>query len=223
MKKITLLILCLGIIKSNAQSSNWTKDDRNNLYSDCMSYTTKYKTISGEQKESICLCYLEETTKKYIKTDFEAKIDIEIKRIKEAMLTQCAKNIGVELNSQVKEEIVKEEIKDVVKSEKIKTIVAKENLTGKWKTDKGNIIEFKEGGKYSETLLSGSLIPGDWFLDEDGTLTINTEYHYQQLITKKQKVDRYSYKYNVEHFTKDFLKYTKEGGVAETIQANRIK
>ncbi len=223
MKKITLLLLCLIVIKINAQTTNWTKDDRNNLYSDCMSYTTKYKTITGEQKESICLCYLEETTKKYIKVDFESKIDIEIKRIKEAMLTHCAKNIGVELNTQEKEEILKEDVKENSKLEKAKIIVSKENLLGKWKTDKGNVVEFKDGGKYSETLLNGTSIPGDWFLDENGTLTINTEYHFQQLITKKEKVNRFSYKYNVEHFSKDFLKYSKEGGLAETIQANRIK
>lgn len=224
MKKITLFILLSITLKYVAQTASWTKDDRNNLYSDCMSYSTKFKSISGEQKESICLCYLEETTKKYIKSDFEAKIDIEIKRIKEAMLTQCAKNIGVELNSQTKEEtVVKEEVKEQPKAEKTKSIIAKENLIGKWKTDKGNFIEFKDGGKYSETLLSGNIISGDWFLDENGTLTINTEYHYQQLITKKEKVDRFSYKYDVEHFSKDFLKYTKEGGLGETIQANRVK
>lgn len=64
MRKISLIILCLVTIKINSQTTNWTKDDRNNLYSDCMSYSTKYKNLSGEQKESICLCYLEETTKK---------------------------------------------------------------------------------------------------------------------------------------------------------------
>ncbi len=109
MKKITLLILLSIAVKITAQTANWTKDDRNNLYSDCMSYATKYKSISSEQKESICLCYLEETTKKYIKSDFEAKIDIEIKRIKEAMLTQCAKNIGVELTLDSKQETVPSE------------------------------------------------------------------------------------------------------------------
>ena len=135
MKKITILILCSVIIKLNGQTSNWTKDDRNNLYSDCMSYATKYKSISGEQKESICLCYLEETTKKYIKTDFEAKIDIEIKRIKEAQLTQCSKNIGVDLLVESKVEVLKDEPKELPRAEIPKGFITKAILVGKWKTD----------------------------------------------------------------------------------------
>ena len=85
---ITLAATILFALTSKSQTSNWSKDDRNNLYEDCISYTTKYKTINNDQKESLCLCYLDETTKKYTKSDFEAKIEIEVKRIKEALLTQ---------------------------------------------------------------------------------------------------------------------------------------
>lgn len=194
-----------------------------------MSYLGKYRNISEEQKESISLCYLDEVTKKYTKQDFQSKIEIEIKRIKEAIINQCTKNLGIELS--IEEKIsppvvvkVVEKIQDTTIQSKtiVKPIPTKENLIGRWKTNQGNIVEFKEGGKYSETLISGIIITGDWFLDEKGILTINTEYHYEQLLTKKPKINRYSYQYSVDYFSKDFIKYTKEGGLVEIIQANRI-
>jgi hypothetical protein len=228
MKKLALLITCLLVIKIKSQTSNWTKDDRNNLYSDCMSYSTKYKNLSGEQKESICLCYLEETTKKYIKTDFESKIDIEIKRIKDAMLTQCAKNLGLELNTQAKEEskeIIKIE-KEII-TEKKEDISSQKNtptvevLIGRWKTDKGSTIEFKDGGKFSEINLKGKEYSGDWFLDGK-VLTISLQEGRTQIITKKETTKLTIQKYDFDFFSKDFIKYRKVG-IAETIQANRIK
>jgi hypothetical protein len=228
MKKLSLLITCLLVIKIKSQTSNWTKDDRNNLYSDCMSYSTKYKNLSGEQKESICLCYLEETTKKYIKTDFESEIDIEIKRIKDAMLTQCAKNLGLELNTQAKEEskeIIKIE-KEII-TEKKEDISSQKNtptvevLIGRWKTDKGSTIEFKDGGKFSEINLKGKEYSGDWFLDGK-VLTISLQEGRTQIITKKETTKLTIQKYDFDFFSKDFIKYRKVG-IAETIQANRIK
>lgn len=233
MKKITLLILLSITIKITAQTTNWTKDDRNNLYSDCMSYATKYKSISGEQKESICLCYLEETTKKYAKSDFEAKIDIEIKRIKEAMLTQCAKNIGVELNAQVKEEVVKEEVKEQPKHEVSKGIITKAIVIGKWKTDNISTIEFKADGTYFEKrgdnpltdnkgFIVDGILRGDWFLDDKGVLTIRKEWT-EDIGTFKVKLRNYttSYIYKFDSFTTDYLKFTREND-GLTIQANRI-
>ena len=229
MKNIATLLFCSLIIKINSQSANWTKDDRNNLYSDCMSYTTKYKNLSGEQKESICLCYLEETTKKYVKSDFEAKIEIEIKRLKESMLTQCAKNIGLELTTQVKDEnkeIPKVE-KEIVVNKKQEVSTEKntpsiELLIGRWKTDKGSTIEFKDGGKYSETNLKGKEFSGDWFLDGK-VLTISIQEGRTQLITRKETTKLITTKYDFDLFSKDFIKYIKVGGISETIQANRIK
>jgi signal peptidase I len=229
-KSITLMLLCILFMNSYSQTTElWSKLDRNNIYEDCMSYLGKYRNISEEQKESISLCYLDEVTKKYTKQDFQSKIEIEIKRIKEAIINQCAKNLGIELSVEEKTNppiIVKavEKTQDTTIESKatLKPIPTKDNLIGRWKTNQGNIVEFKEGGKYSETQLSGIIIPGDWFLDEKGILTINTEYHYEQLLTKKQKVSRYSYQYSIDYFSKDFLKYTKEGGLVQTIQANRV-
>lgn len=158
MKKITFFILCLAMIKSNAQSSNWTKDDRNNLYSDCMSYTTKYKTISGEQKESICLCYLDETTKKYLKKDFQEKIEIELKRIQESTTNQCAKNIGVDLSA----------IGNVVepKAQVNNGMFKKEDFNGIWLFDEGVYTFRSDDGEFKfVNQAHANEGRGNWFLD----------------------------------------------------------
>ncbi len=217
MKKIILtLFICTISAGVFSQTDTWTKADRNNLYEDCMSYITKYKNITNDQKESICLCYLEEVTKKYTKTDFQAKIDIELKRVKEAVISQCAKNLGIDLSTAVKTE----EVAD--KKGTLKNKPKREDLIGKWKTDKGSIMEFKEDGKYAETTVKNVSYSGDWFLDDKGVLTIDSEEHYTQILTKKEKVDRKKSVYDFDNFSTDYLKFTREG-LVETIQANRMK
>lgn len=164
MKKSALItLICFMGLSLFSQSSTWTKDDRNNLYDDCLSYLTKFKSTTQEQRESIALCYLDEITKKYIKTDFQAKIDIEVKRIKDGVITECAKNIGVALDTPVAPEKISEtkEPSEVVS----KVNPTMELLIGRWKTDNGSTIEFKDGGKYSEINLKGKQLSGDWFLD----------------------------------------------------------
>ena len=220
---IFTLVITLLTLTGFSQSEAWNKTDRTNLYDDCLGYVTKYKNTTADQRESISLCYMEEFTKKYTKADFQTKIEIELKRIKEAVINQCAKNLGIDLSTTEakKEEVVVEKVekKEVVNSQKYPT---KSDLLGKWKTDKGNIVEFKDGGKYNETTIKGVVTPGDWFLDDKGVLTINREYHYEALLTKKPKVDIIKDVYNIESFSSDFLKYSREG-VPETIQANKMK
>lgn len=93
-----ILIVLITLITSNLFSQNdWTKTDRNNLYEDLVSEISKYKMLSQEQKESIGLCCLETISSKYSKTEYSNKIDIELKRIKESSIDQCAKNIGLQL------------------------------------------------------------------------------------------------------------------------------
>lgn len=80
-----------------AQNTPWTKDARNMVYNELLNELTPYKSVSQEQKESIALCGLDEITKKYSMTDYQSKIEVELKRIKSSTIGQCSKNIGVEL------------------------------------------------------------------------------------------------------------------------------
>ena len=209
---------------SYAQTPTWTKDERNGLYDNCLSYLLKYKNTTQDQKESMALCYLDEITKKYAKSDFEAKLDIEVKRIKEGIITGCAKNLGIDLkNEPIKTEPVKEEIaveKKAPEQPKADNPTS-DILIGRWKTDKGSTVSFKDGGKYSEINLKGQELNGDWFLDGI-VLTISIQEVKSQLITGNDIIKYKSSKYDFEKFSKDFIKYTREG-IVETIQANRIK
>lgn len=98
MKEVVLYSLFFLIpFVSQSQSTVWTKDSRNSVYNDLLSELTPFKNITTEQKESICLCGLNDITNKYTMPDYQAKIDAELRRIKSATIGQCSKNIGVEL------------------------------------------------------------------------------------------------------------------------------
>lgn len=235
----SLILLCFSL---KSQSPIWTKDDRNNLYDDCVNYTTKYRNVSNEQKESLCLCYLEEITKKYAKGDFEAKIDIEVKRIKEAVLTQCAKNIGVELASASKQIEQPEKNTEPIKPS---STSLRDLLIGKWKTDNSIVIEFKSDGTFIKTFqfrfvtqnyghIEDNKSKGDWFLDEAGTLTLNEKW-VEDIGNRRVKLQGYvgTGTYKFISFGENFIKYKFIDGAysenianedeKEIIQANRIK
>ncbi|NBV68759.1 MAG: hypothetical protein EBR74_09510 [Flavobacteriia bacterium] len=99
---LVILVITSGYCFSQAE---WTKDDRSNLFSEFTAKLGVYKTLSSEQKESIALCGLDALTAKYAKKDFNSKIDIEIERIYESTISQCAKNIGVVLDAKPKEQV----------------------------------------------------------------------------------------------------------------------
>ena len=238
MKKtfITLLICSINL-SLFAQSDVWTKADRTNLYDDCMSYVTKYKNTTNDQRESISLCYIGEVTKKYTKADFNAMIDIEIKRIKEAVINQCAKNLGIDLNVEPKKEEVVVEKKEVeIPKKTSKTGPNKEALLGKWKTDSKAIFEFQNSGKFTLQYLerqpytnNGGFIvddrkSGDFFLDEKGTLTLVFNWS-EDIGTFSTKI-RYFTKtceYKFATFTDDFIKLENITTAEPSIQCNKIQ
>ena len=164
MKKTILLYLLTSLlaVKTNAQSTDWTKDDRNNIYNDCMGYIGKYQNLTTEQKESMSICYLDEITKKYTKKDYQNKIDIEIKKIRETTLTLCSKNLGLELSETKKEEPKKEE----PKKETTSSNPTKEMLTGHWKDENSEFWLF-ETGDYKMQYADGKTAKGTWKIDGD--------------------------------------------------------
>lgn len=97
MRNLTLLFALLATFTGLAQN-DWTKDERNNLYQDYLNVLTNRKDLTQQQKETIALCCLDETSKKYVRKEYAAKIEIEIKRIQSSTLSHCAKMSGIELN-----------------------------------------------------------------------------------------------------------------------------
>lgn len=162
-------------------------------------------------------------------------IDIEIKRVKDAVINQCAKNLGIELNLELKKEDVVVEKKEV---EPVKTAtsinVTKDGLIGKWKSANNSIIEFRKDGSYSEKYANSYLVDnypildnlksGDWFLDDKNTLTIRENCKTDRGIFKP-KIQEYTDTniYKFSSFTKDYIKYERVEPGFDPIQCNRIE
>jgi hypothetical protein len=222
-----LILLLFFAVSFNCLSQNdWTKDDRNNLYEEYLGIITKYKNLTSEQKESIGLCCLDATTTKYTKKDFAAKIEIEIKRIQESVIGQCAKNIGVVLEtSKIEPENVKVSSNNVF---------SKENLFGSWKTDQGTTITFNENGTFLKTFRDNILTTdymyienkrtsGDWFMDGSGILTLTEKWVEEEIKLLKTKLWNNSAngKFKFESLTKDFFKMTLIEGESCCNEANK--
>lgn len=209
MKRTILLYLLTSLlaVQGFAQSNEWTKDDRNNIYNDCMGYIGKYQNLSTEQKESISLCYLDEITKKYTKKDYQSKIDIEIKKIRETTLTLCSKNIGIELSETKKEEPKKEE----PKKETTSSNPTKEMLTGHWKDENSEFWLF-ETGDYKMQYADGKTAKGTWKIDGD-----QLNLYKDKLFGTSEKV------FKILVFTNDKFVYQSIKSKKDTFTATRIK
>jgi hypothetical protein len=142
------------------QNSDWNRDDRNGLYNECVSFLSKYPSLSSEQKESIGLCFLDEISKKYSKYEYQNKIEIELKKIKEASVSICTKNLGISLSDTpvpVQPAPIKKEVPEGP---------SKETLIGHWKDDNSEFWLF-ETGDYKMQYADGGVAKGTWKIDGD--------------------------------------------------------
>ncbi len=171
MKKsiFTIIAILLALNCFSQIPSKWTKEDRNNLYGECINSVSIYTTVNKDQKESICLCYIEELTKKYTKEEYNSKIDIELKRILEAILSQCSKNIGVDL-------VVK---KEEPKVEVEKGSFQKSSFIGSWTSEDGEYTFYDDGEFKIKSPKHDSQARGKWFLNEKNLLLKDTETFFQ--------------------------------------------
>jgi hypothetical protein len=209
MKRTILLYLLtfLLTVQGFAQSNEWTKDDRNNIYNDCMGYIGIYQNLTNEQKESISLCYLGEVTAKYTKKEYQSMIDIEIKKIRETTLTLCSKNLGIELSETKKEEIKKEE----TKKETTSSNPTKEMLIGHWKDENSEFWLF-ETGDYKMQYADGKTAKGTWKIDSD-----QLNLYKDKLFGTSEKV------FKILVFTNDKFVYQSIKSKKDTFTATRIK
>jgi hypothetical protein len=207
-KILTLMTFVLIGFNSFSQSNIWTKDDRNNIYNDCLSYIGKYPNLTPEQKESISICYLNELTKQYTKLDYQNKIDVEIRKIRETTLTLCAKNLGLDLSEQKKGEPKIEQPKEEGNKE---TDATKEKLIGHWKAENSEFWLF-ETGDYKMQYSDGKSAKGTWKIDSN------------QLFLYKDKFIGTSEKtFKILIFTKDKFVYQSMKKKDETFTAIRLK
>ena len=208
MTKFILTTSLTALFFTNVNSQNkWTKDDRNNLYSDCMSNISKYNTATNEQKESVCLCYIDEISKKYPKDEYQSKIDAETKRIREATLTQCSKNTGIELGEKKEEP----KIEPKVDNKNTETSVTKENLIGHWKDENSEFWLF-ETGDYKMQYNDGKSAKGTWKVDNN-----QLDLYKDKLFGKSEKL------FKILIFTTDKFVYQSLKEKAGTFTATRVQ
>ena len=156
-KNIFTIAITLISTFSFSQNSDWSKTDRNNVFEECMSATSKYKNISKEQQESLSLCFLEEITKQYSKKEYQAKIEVEINRIQQATISLCAKNIGVNIENTQKPEKEKSKINE--------GNFTRKDLIGVWR-DESCKIYMNDDATYLVKWDSGSSKAGKWWINE---------------------------------------------------------
>lgn len=202
-----IFTLVIALSQFGIAQNKWTKDDRNSLYNDCLSNISKYTGISSEQKESVCICYIDEIAKKYDKEEFQAKIDAEVKRIREATLTQCSKHTGIELADK------KEEPKTAPaepKNDNSETEVNKENLIGHWKDENSEFWLF-ETGDYKMQYNDGKTAKGTWKVDNN-----QLDLYKDKLFGKSEKL------FKILMFTKTKFVYQSLKNKADTFTATKV-
>ena len=190
---ILMLTILLATNITYGQTDSWGKSDRDNVYNDCMSYLgSNYKHLKDEQKETISLCFLDKTTSQYTKTNYQTKIEIELKRLRSAAVEECAKTHGIELNAPVEAAATTKPIIDGP---------TKENLVGHWK-EKNEEREFELSSMGTFTMMyEGKRSTGKWQLD-GMKLTL----FFDRLFGSKERV------YDIEIFKEDNFGYTSSKG-----------
>ncbi len=188
-KKILLsCVITFSAIISFSQSYDWTKEDRSEIYEDGLSAVSKNKSLTKEQRESLALCFLEEITKNYSKREYKAKIDIEIKRIQQAAITLCSKNLSL------KTEVQAEPVEPVKNNSKVNEgNFSRNDLIGTWR-DENSKFFLNEDGTYLVKLDNGKSHGGKWWINNDKLVIL----------------ERYT-KMNIISFDGKNMKYQKKG------------
>ncbi len=160
MRKNFLFFIAIVSFTNTFAQNVWTKSDRNGFYDDCMGKISKYTSLTMYQKESICLCYIDDLTKKYDKNELNTKIDVEIERIFLAITNQCSKNLGI--NLQVKET---PKVEEKVQETATELKYDKMNFIGTWFSELGEYT-LSENGEFILVIPNRTKpINGKWYLD----------------------------------------------------------
>ncbi len=170
MKTFLLISFFAFSVSCFSQSTEWTKEDRSSIYDDYLNALVKYKNLTKDQKESISLCCLDEVTKKYTKKELQSKIDIELKRIQDAMINQCAKNIGVNFS----ESSINEDVP--TKNQDVKGSYKKEDFDGSWTFESGvyTFYLIDDEFKYINPARTNEA-RGKWYLDGKSLILDDTK------------------------------------------------
>ena len=168
MKSIILLIsLTIGASAGFAQTTEWSKTDRNDIYEEFLN-AIKNKNITTEQKESLALCFLDQVTKKYTKAEYQAKLDIEVKKIRETATADCSKNLGLDLSDKPKPE-TQESAKTTKKVNEGN--FTREDLVGSWRNENAKLF-FNQDNTFVAKGDNGDSFGSTWYINKEKNIVI---------------------------------------------------
>lgn len=196
----------------------WTKGDRGNAYEECMSAVKNREELSEDQQKSICLCYLGEITQRYAKNEWANKIEVEIERIQEGTIINCAKNIGIDLINFQQEGNVSSHIAAASFVQKVETpvnnpseatfapiSVTKEAMYGEW-TSTNCTYWLLQTGEMVIAWNRGGVTKGTWTLEGD---VFTCRYNFNRII------------YKILSFNSKSMVYKALNGTRETYTAKK--
>lgn len=191
MKHNYLLITIILLFNFNAygQQNIWTKSDRSIIYEECLSETLKYKNLTNEQRETLSLCMLEEISNKYTKQEYFAKIEIEIIRLKQSIISLCSKNLGFSLDNKAK--IIENE-NNISTSKINEGNFTRNDIIGIWR-DENSKFFINDDGTFLVKFDNGKSVGGKWWIDKN-KLIILERYSKMNIISFDGKIMKYMQK-----------------------------
>lgn len=136
-------------ISSDKKGEAWTREARTSLYNNCLNKLgSLYSSVSEQDRKTISQCYMTEVEGKYKKSDFEAKIDIELEQIFESTVELCAQKAGVRLNKKIDK----------------KAGLARKDLVGNWDSEAGRFYLYNSGEYTMNYLGKKKAERGTWAL-----------------------------------------------------------
>lgn len=160
---ILSLLTSISVFAQTTQKSKWLKAERENLYQECVDLSQCKKTLTEEQRESLCLCYLNEIEKNYTKEQFRNLIDVELKRAQQSVLTLCAENLGIDYSTQ-KIDLSLKPVDTAIEKPKTDVVLSKKYFVGTWLSDVGT-FNFLEYGEYRLSSIDNKICKGYWYYD----------------------------------------------------------
>ena len=241
MKNLFVLFTFFQLFLNSQTNNSWSVVEKNSVFTNCLFFAEKYysERFNIDDFPEICACVLKNTIQTFKEEDYKSQIVIEVNKFQDNMFRACSNTpFGIKSTKEIKKT---EPIIDIGRLTNSSIIKYRKDLYGTWVSDLGSTIIFNENGNYSETKPASLANPketlknGNWFIDEDGILTLNFN-----TIVKSEKLLKnfwYVITFNPEkrfeekqihkkHYflsaTSNFIKYKESDGNI-IIQANRIK
>lgn len=205
-QNLTLIaIILLFNFKAIGQQNIWTKSDRSIIYEECLAETIKYKNLTNEQRETLSLCMLDEISNKYTKQEYFAKIEIEIVRLKQSILSLCSKNLGFTLENKM----INVDIDANNNTSKINEgNFTRNDIIGVWR-DENSKFFINDDGTFLVKFDNGKSVGGKWWIDKNKQIILE-KYSKMNIISFDGKNMKYMQKktfgrdeiYNAEKINK---------------------